>query len=81
MSDNKSDDNFYQLLYNVGNASYNLNRNFTNYAGFLEGLMGGMFYDLSEEKKAYYVKRAREKLAELALEHSNRLAEQVGEPL
>ena len=76
-----SDKNFYQLLANVGSEYYELNKNFTSYAGFLEGLMGAMFDELDESKQVYYVKRAREKLAELALERANRLAEQVGEPL
>ena len=59
---------FYDTLVKVGKVSYDINGSFTQYAGFLEGLMGGMFYELSDEYKRYYVKRVVEKLRELEAE-------------
>jgi len=59
---------FSDLLNKVGNVNYDINKSFTQYAGFLEGLMGGMFYELNEEQKKYYLKRAKDKLMELEAE-------------
>ena len=59
---------FSDLLHKVGDVSYDIKKNFTHYAGFLEGLMGGMFYELSEEQKKYYLKRAADKLREFEAE-------------
>ena len=59
---------FYDTLNKVGSVSYDIKKSFTHYAGFLEGLMGGMFYELSEEQKKYYLKRAAEKLNEFEAE-------------
>lgn len=72
---------FAETLARIGSVSYDLNKNFNHYAGFLEGLMGGMFYDLSEETKKYYIKRADEKLRELYIEQINKLSQEVGERL
>ncbi len=59
---------FSDLLHKVGDVSYDIKKNFTHYAGFLEGLMGGMFYELSEDNKKYYIKRVADKLRELEAE-------------
>ena len=59
---------FSDLLHKVGDVAYDVNKSFTQYAGFLEGLMGGMFYELSYEQKKYYLKRAADKLRELEAE-------------
>ena len=59
---------FSDLLHKVGDVAYDVNKSFTQYAGFLEGLMGGMFYELSLEQKKYYLKRAADKLRELEAE-------------
>ena len=59
---------FSDLLRKVGDAAYDVNKSFTQYAGFLEGLMGGMFYELTEEQKKYYLKRAADKLREFEAE-------------
>ena len=59
---------FSDLLHKVGDVAYDVNKSFTQYAGFLEGLMGGMFYELSDEHKKYYIKRAKEKLREFEAE-------------
>ncbi len=72
---------FSDLLHKVGDVSFDLKKNFTHYAGFLEGLMGGMFADLEDDKKVYYIKRAKEKLAELSLEQMTKFTEEVGEKL
>jgi len=72
---------FTQTLTKIGDVSYDLKKNFTHYAGFLEGLMGGMFADLEDDKKVYYIKRAKEKLAELSLEQMTKFTEEVGEKM
>ncbi len=59
---------FSDLLRKVGDVAYDVNKSFTQYAGFLEGLMGGMFYELSEDQKKYYLKRAADKLREFEAE-------------
>ena len=59
---------FSDLLHKVGEVAYDVNKSFTQYAGFLEGLMGGMFYELTEDQKKYYLKRAADKLRELEAE-------------
>ena len=59
---------FSDLLHKVGDVAYDVNKSFTQYAGFLEGLMGGMFYELTEDQKKYYLKRAADKLRELEAE-------------
>lgn len=59
---------FNDTLHNVGDVWYDMNKSFTSYAGFLEGLMQGMFYELDDEQKVYYLKRAKSKLLELEME-------------
>ena len=59
---------FGDLLHKVGEVAYDVNKSFTQYAGFLEGLMGGMFYELTEDQKKYYLQRAADKLRELEAE-------------
>lgn len=59
---------FYDTLNKVGSVSYDIKKSFTHYAGFLEGLMSGMFHELSEENKKYYIKRVADKLRELEAE-------------
>ena len=59
---------FGDLLHKVGEVAYDVNKSFTQYAGFLEGLMGGMFYELTEDQKKYYLKRAADKLREFEAE-------------
>ena len=81
MSKYGSSNDFNQTLTKIGDASFDLKKNFTHYAGFLEGLMGGMFDDLEDDKKVYYIKRAKDKLAELSLEQMTKLTEEVGEKL
>ena len=72
---------FSQLLTDIGEMYYDDHRNFTIFAGFLEGLMSSMFHDLAEDKKAYYLQRAKDKFTELALKNANEFSERVGEPL
>ena len=81
MSKYTSSNEFTETLVKIGDASYDLKKNFTHYAGFFEGLMGGMFADLEDDKKVYYIKRAKEKLAELSLEQMTKFTEEVGEKL
>lgn len=59
---------FLDLANNVGNVSYDIKKSFTFYAGFLEGLIGGMFCELDDSTKAYYIKRMKDKLFELEAE-------------
>lgn len=59
---------FLDLANSVGNVSYDIKKSFTHYAGFLEGLIGGMFCELDDSTKAYYIKRMKEKLFELEAE-------------
>ena len=59
---------FLDLANKVGNVSYDMKKSFTHYAGFLEALMGGMFCELDDTVKAYYIKRMRDKLFELEAE-------------
>ena len=59
---------FNDVLVKVGGVSYDINKSFTQYAGFLEGLMYGMFHELSDDHKKYYVKRVADKLRELEAE-------------
>ena len=76
-----NDKSFSQLLTDIGDLYYDNHRNFTVYSGFCEGLMGSMFHDLGEDKQAYYLQRAKDKLLELALKNANEFSERVGEPL
>ncbi len=61
---------FSDVLGKVGKVSYDIHNDFSRYAGFLEGLMYGMFHDLSDHRKKYYVKRVTDELHELKAERS-----------